>query len=243
MQVGVKLCDLKGRFLVTHLRLLLVATLAVIGLVVPGAVSAGGAVTQPLIATVGSATAPDAFVITLRDATGAPVPHIDPGTYAITVRDYSTIHNFALSGPGVSMHSDLDRAETLAWTVTFTDGTYTYVCQAHPGNMRGSFTVGTVTTPPKPKVKKLSARVGPRRTISLRSASGAAVKALKRGKYRITVKDATTADNFHLTGRGVNKKTGVKFRGSVTWNVTLRKGILRYRSDAHPKLRGSVKVT
>jgi hypothetical protein len=42
-----------------------VACLAVVGLAVPGAVGARGAVTQPLIATVGSATAPDAYEISL----------------------------------------------------------------------------------------------------------------------------------------------------------------------------------
>jgi plastocyanin len=222
--------------------MLLVAALAVIGLALPGAVGARTAAT-PLTATVGTAASPDAFQIDLRDASGAKVTHLDPGAYTITVHDYSTIHNFALSGPGVSQHSDLDRAETLTWEVTFSNGTYNYVCQAHPGSMKGSFTVGTVTTPPpKPKVKKLSARVGPGRTISLRTASGARVKSLKAGKYRIAVKDSTAADNFHLLARGVNKKTGVKFKGSVTWSVTLRKGKLSYRSDAHRSLRGTVTV-
>jgi plastocyanin len=227
---------------VTQLRMLLVAALAVIGLALPGAVGARTAAT-PLTATVGSAAAPDAFQISLTDATGARVTHLDPGAYTITVHDYSTIHNFALSGPGVSQHSDLDAVQTLTWEVTFSDGTYNYVCQAHPGSMKGNFTVGTVTQPPpKPKVKKLSARVGPGRTISLRTASGARVKSLKAGKYRIAVKDATAADNFHLLGRGVNKKTGVKFKGSVTWSVTLRKGKLSYRSDAHRSLRGTITV-
>jgi len=227
---------------VSHLRLLLVATLGVIGLALPGAVGARTAAT-PLTATVGSASAPDAFQISLTDASGARVTHLDPGSYTITARDYSTIHNFALSGPGVSQHTDLDAAETVTWEVTFSDGTYNYVCQAHPGSMKGSFTVGTVTTPPPtPKVKKLSARVTGK-SIALRSASGAAVKTLKAGKYRIAVKDSTATDNFHLIGRGVNKKTAVKFKGSVTWSVTLRKGKLSYRSDAHPKMRGSARVT
>jgi hypothetical protein len=41
----------------------------------------------------------------------------------------------------------------------------------------------------------------------------------------------------------VNKKTGVAFRGRVTWNVTLRPGTYSYRSDKHKKLRGSLIVT
>ena len=41
----------------------------------------------------------------------------------------------------------------------------------------------------------------------------------------------------------MNKKTGVTFRGTVTWKVKLIVGkTYRYRSDAHKKLAGSVIV-
>jgi uncharacterized membrane protein YbhN (UPF0104 family) len=50
-------------------RVFLVVSLAVVGLIVPGSVGARDAVTQPLIATVGSATSPDAFQISLTDST------------------------------------------------------------------------------------------------------------------------------------------------------------------------------
>lgn len=223
-----------------HLRLLLVAALAVIGLVVPGAVNAGGAVTQPLIGTVGAPSAPEAFTITLRDSTGAPISHLDPGTYAFVIRDYGTTHNFALRGPGVDQKTGVDETGTSTWTLTLSDGTYTFLCQAHPSNMRGTFTVGTVTKPPAPK--KLAARVGPGRTISLKTAAGARVKTLKAGRYRITVKDSTRADNFHLIAPGANRKTGVRARGTQTWNVTFRAGKGLYRSDAHKRLRGSFTI-
>jgi hypothetical protein len=225
---------------VSYPRLLLAAALAVVGLALPGAVSAGANVTQPLIATVGSATTPEAFRISLTDSTGAKVSHLDPGTYTINVRDYATTHNFHLSGPGVNKGTDIDTTAMTTWVVTFRNGTYTYVCEAHPTIMRGSFTVGTVVTPPP--VKKLVARVGPRSTISLRTASGARVKRLTAGRYRITVTDTTTADNFHLIGSGINRKTGVKFRGTRTWTVTFRSGPVRYRSDAHERLHGSFSV-
>jgi hypothetical protein len=228
---------------VTHVRVLLVAALVGLGLIVPGAVSAGGAAAppQPLVATVGDPSVPEAFRITLNDANGNKVTHVDPGTYTITARDYATTHNFHLSGPGVSETTEIEGTTTgTTWTVTFGNGTYTYVCDAHPLTMRGAFTSGVIVTPPKPK--KLNARVGPRRTISLTTVSGAKVKRLTAGKYRITVRDLTRADNFHLIGGGVNRKTGVKAKTTVVWNVTFRSGPVKYRSDAHRKLRGSFAV-
>lgn len=226
-----------------HVRFLLVAAVAGLGLVVPGAVGAGStAPPQPLVASVGDPSTPEAFRITLQDANGNKVSHVDPGTYTITARDYAATHNFHLTGPGVNESTDIEGTTTgTTWTVTFGNGTYRYVCDAHPLTMRGSFTSGVLVTPPAPK--KLNARVGPRRTISLRTASGARVKRLTAGKYRITVRDLTRADNFHLIGGGVNRKTRVKSKMTVVWNVTFRSGPVKYRSDASPKkLRGSFSV-
>jgi plastocyanin len=228
---------------VTYVRLSLVAALVGIGLALPSAVGAGGAAPpQPLVATVGDPATPEAFRITFQDATGNRVTHVDPGTYTINVRDYGTTHNFHLSGPGVNQATDIEgTTTTTTWIVTFGNGTYSYQCDAHPVTMRGSFTSGTVVSAPPPK--KLFAKVGPRRTISLRTASGAKVKHVKAGRYRITVRDVTRADNFHLFGPGVNRKTGVKAKTTVVWTVRFRKGTVRYRSDAHRRLRGSFTVT
>jgi hypothetical protein len=225
---------------VSHARFFLVGCLSLAALALPGAVGAHGTVTQPLVATVGSPTAPNAFAISLTDSTGVKVTHLDPGAYTITVHDYATLHNFDLSGPGVSQSTAVEGTANTTWNVTFTDGTYRFVCDAHPTTMRGSFTVGTVTTPPP--VKKLVAQVGPKRTIAVKTTSGGRVKRLVAGKYKLTVKDATRADNFHLTAAGINKKTGVKFRGTVTWTLTFRAGTAKYRSDAHPRLRGGFVV-
>jgi hypothetical protein len=228
---------------VSYVRLSLIAALVGIGLVVPGAVSAESkAPPQPLVATVGDPSVPEAFRITLRDANGDPVTHVDPGTYTINVHDYATTHNFHLSGPGVDRATDIEGTTTsTTWVVDFGNGTYRFVCDAHPLTMRGAFTSGTGVAPPKPKL--LNAKVGPGRTISLRTASGGKVKRLKAGPYRITVRDLTRADNFHLIGGGVNRKTGVKAKSTVVWTVTFRSGPIRYRSDAHKKLAGSFSVT
>jgi hypothetical protein len=101
------------------------------------------------------------FTIALQDGSGARVTHLAPGTYALTVQDKADIHNFHLSGPGVDVATDIDFVGTQTFTVTFQDGTYSYVCDAHASTMTGSFTVGTATTAttttqakPKPAAKK-----------------------------------------------------------------------------------------
>jgi hypothetical protein len=225
----------------TTSRIILIAALAVAALIAPASGGARSAAPNgPLVATVGDPAVPEAYRITLRDADGNPVSHVDPGTYTINVRDYATTHNFHLRGPGVDQSTEIEGTTTTTWVVTFTNGTYTFVCDAHPLQMKGSFVSGTVVTPPKPK--KLNARVGPGKRISLTTTAGAKVKRLKAGAYRITVRDVTRNDNFHLIGRGVNKKTSVRGKSTTTWSVKLRAGTLRYRSDATKRLSASVKV-
>jgi hypothetical protein len=201
--------------------------LVVVGLLVPS--SLARADNPKLFAIVGTN---DAFVISLRDASGIPVTHLDPGTYDIAVSDRSAEHDFHLAGPGVDKASSVPEPEELLWTVTFTDGKYTYFCDEHPTIMHGSFTVGAFHEP-----AKLSGTVGPRRTISLRPGT------VTEGSFALTVNDRTRTDNFHLTGPGVNRKTAIAFRGSVVWKLTLAPGIYTYRSDAHRQLRGKLKVT
>jgi plastocyanin len=185
-----------------------------------------------LVATVGTN---DALVITLRDASGNAVTQLDPGTYNIAVSDRSAEHNFHLSGPNVNQATAIELKEEVTWTVTFTDGRYTFVCDAHPTDMRGGFTVGNV--PPPPVRARLSGSVGPGKRISVRP------KTVTAGPVRLTVTDRSRVDNFHLTGPGVNRKTGVAFRGRVSWNLTLRAGRYTYRSDKTKRLRGTLTVT
>jgi hypothetical protein len=225
---------------VSQLRLFLVAALGVAALAVPGAVDAGGTVTQPLIATVGTRTSGETPVISLTDSTGAKVTHLDTGTYTITVHDYATTHNFHLLGPGVDQATGVETTGDTTWTVVVINGTYRYFCDVHTTSMRGSYTAGLVTAPPPPK--KLVAQVGPKRTISLKTASGARVRQLTAGRYSIKVKDLTKADNFHLVAPGANRRSGVKSRSTATWNVTLRAGNGTFRSDAHRRLHGSFNV-
>jgi hypothetical protein len=187
------------------------------------------------------------FTISLTDDSGSRVTHLDPGTYTIDVKDQSNQHNFDLQGPGVSQATDVESVGTATWTVTFTDGTYKYVCDAHPSIMHGSFTVGTVSSPPppppKPKAKKLLGSVGPGASIALRTASGARAKRLKAGAYVLTVRDRSKVQNFHLRGKRVNVKTGVAFTGAKTWKIRLAKGRYLYWSDKRPSLKRSLRVS
>jgi hypothetical protein len=96
---------------------------------------------------------------------------------------------------------------------------------------------------PTPTRPKLLATVGPKATISLRNAAGRLLRTVKPGTYSIVVRDRTKAHNFHLVGKGVNRKTGKAAVGTVTWNVKLVKGALRFFSDQSPtKVKGSVTV-
>jgi hypothetical protein len=223
-------------------RLVLAGAAAAALLVLPASVGARTQDNPKLIATVGTAGAPDAFSIKLTDANGNNVSQLDPGTYDIEVHDFASLHNFHLFGTGVSETTDIDGTANTTWTVTFVNGVYTYQCDAHNTVMHGTFRVGAAPPPP-PKPVALAARVGPGKAISFRRSSGAKVVTIKAGKAKITVRDLTKKDNFHLIGPGANAKTGVAFKGTKTWALTLRKGLYRFRSDAHPTLKGSFRVT
>jgi plastocyanin len=84
---------------------------------------------------------------------------------------------------------------------------------------------------------------GPGFTISLKK-GGKKVTSLKAGKVKIVIKDLSNIHNFHLTGPGVNKKTGVGAKGTFTWTVTLKKGTYKFICDPHAAImKGSFKVT
>jgi hypothetical protein len=196
-----------------------------VALVLPSAVAQAD--NPRLVAVVGTN---DAFVISLRDSAGDLLTKLDAGTYDIAVSDRSEAHNFHLRGPGVDVSTAIGDKQETTWTVTFGDGRYTFVCDAHSSVMRGYFLAGTV--PPT----SLAGSVGPRKSISLKP------KSALPGPATIVVNDRSAKDNFHLSGPGVNRKTGVRMRGRVTWNVTLVPGLYTYRSDKTKKLRRTFTV-
>jgi hypothetical protein len=212
-------------------------TVLLLAVLLPAA--AGGADNPVLTGTVGTN---DAFIITLTDSTGAKVTHLDPGTYTIVVHDLSDQHDFRLVGPGVNQATTVDGIGDVTWTVTLTDGIYTYQCDPHNTIMHGRFAVGSAQL--APPTATLNGSVGPGQKISVRETSGAKATVLNGiTSVKLVVNDRSKTDNFHLTGPGVNKATGVKFRGRVTWNLKVSPGVYRYRSDRHKALRGSFSIT
>jgi hypothetical protein len=216
-------------------RRLLIALFAS-GLVFTGISGAAG---NELHAVVG----PD-FTIFLDDGSGTRTTHLDPGAYSITVDDRSDGHNFHLFGPGgVDVTTTVEGVGLKTFSTTFVDGSYTYVCDLHPVQMKGTFSVGTPpstppTTPAPTQTTKVVLTVTSQ-AVTLKTPAGKAVSALKAGKAVISARDLSAVRGIRLSGAGVSKTTGVKFVGTTTWTVNLKKGTLVYTSDARaPVLRG-----
>jgi hypothetical protein len=217
-----------------RLRGLLVLAVVAAAVLVPAAIRAAN---PQLIGTVGPG-----FSIRLANPDGTAVTKIDPGTYDIVVSDLSEEHNFHLSGPGVDQSTPVGATAEVTWTVTFVEGHYSVVCDPHSIQMHQEFVAGNPPTPPPP-TPKLLATVGPKNTISLKSASGAALKTVKARVYSITVRDRSKLHNFHLVGKGVNRRSALVGIGTTTWKLKLSAGALRFFSDKSPKtVKGSVKV-
>jgi plastocyanin len=66
---------------------------------------------------------------------------VKAGTYTITVRDRSNIHNFHLTGPGGNKSTSVAAVKTCTWTVKLRRGTYRFVCDPHASIMKGTLRV------------------------------------------------------------------------------------------------------
>ena len=194
------------------------------------------------------------FSITLRDAQGNPVTRVDPGTYDIEVRDLSDLHSFHLRGPGVDERTQVEFTGTVNWTVTFQNGEYVFFCDVHPQDMRGTLVSGNppAQPPPAPPAPAVTAKTklvvtsGPQDVITLKTSAGKAVKQMKLGTYKVTVRDRGRDHNVHIVAPGYNRKTQpIAYRGTQTWSVKLaRTGTFRFLCDPHAALgmRGSAKI-
>jgi plastocyanin len=211
--------------------------LAVLAVSLLGGVGAARADNPVLTGDVGVG---DSFTITLNDAAGNKVTHLDTGTYTLDLRDHSSFHNFHFSGPGVDVSTSVDGIENKTFTVTLTDGTYFFNCDPHSSQMKGSFTVGTVSAPPPPApvATKLAGSIGPGSKATLKPLAG-----LSAGKAVITVRDTSASDGFRLAGPGVSKATGVKFKGTVRWTVMLRVGRYSFGSVRLSKFRKAFTIS
>jgi hypothetical protein len=117
------------------------------------------------------------------------------------------------------------------------DGKGASVCRSDGSAVIVMLAIGPATTASSiPAVVALTASVGPARTLKLTSASGARVKSVTARVLRITVRDRSRVDNFHLRGPKVDKRTGVRFKGTVRWTVEVSTGRYTYESDGHKTL-------
>ena len=89
----------------------------------------------------------------------------------------------------------------------------------------------------------LNGTVGPGFTIGLKRGA-ANVTAIKKGQWRLAVRDRSGIHNFHLTGPGVNRGTSVGGTGTRSFLVNLRPGRYTFVCDPHAStMRGSFRVT
>jgi plastocyanin len=111
------------------------ALTASLALAVPAV--AGSAAATPLTGTVGPG-----FTISLANKAGK-VKTLKHGSYVITVKDKSAIHNFHIIGPGVAkVVTTVPFVGTKKVTVTLKKGTYTYQCDPHASSgMKATFKV------------------------------------------------------------------------------------------------------
>jgi plastocyanin len=86
--------------------------------------------TNTLTGTVGPG-----FTITMNKKT------VKAGTYAITIHDLASIHDFHLTGPGVDKTTSVTGTGTTKWTVKLAKGTYHFMCDPHRTIMHGVLTV------------------------------------------------------------------------------------------------------
>ena len=102
------------------------------------------AVDGTLTGSVGTSSSGNAFSISLSEST------VPAGTYEFDITDYATIHNFDLLDPdNVSVDkTTVGGTGSVVWMVTLSPGVYTYHCDAHPTQLKGTLTVtgGTTST-------------------------------------------------------------------------------------------------
>jgi plastocyanin len=195
---------------------------------VPASASAG----NPVLT--GDVAPNDSFAISLVDASGEKVTHLDTGRYTLNVHDHSEHHNFHLYGAGVDVATDTQAIGDESFTITLGDGTYVFVCDPHASRMKGRFTAGSVTALP---TGKLAASISGPSKFAL-----GPLDALWAGPYVISVRDRTAKDGFRLSGPGVTRSTSPRFTGSAKWTVTLAVGKYSYGSARTPKLRGTFTI-
>ncbi len=124
-----------------------VAVLGLIGLL--GALAAAGVAYAATSDTNLKASVGSTAKLSLVDAAGAPVTHLDPGPVELEIEDSTEVHSFHLTGPGnVNVGTGIEDIETKKFALILSDGRYDFICDAHPLTMKGAFDVGNAPPPP-----------------------------------------------------------------------------------------------
>ena len=177
----------------------------------------------------------DSFAITLTDATGAKVTHLDPGDYTIHVNDLSDMHNFDLTGPGVSKSTGVTRHRRAD-------------VERHVHERHVQVRLRRARDDHEGSVHRRNRADGCRRQEAVGGVGpGAHISLDALGEGGQDRADDPRSQRRRTTSTspapGVNKKTGVAFTGTVKWTVTLKAGTYTFRSDAHKALKGTLKVS
>jgi hypothetical protein len=89
-----------------------------------------------LLATVGPNN-----TISLRSASGGVLKSLKAGSFTITVRDRTKVHNFHLVGGGVNRKTGMAALGTFTWKVKLAKGTLRFYSDQSPTKVKGSLTV------------------------------------------------------------------------------------------------------
>jgi plastocyanin len=90
---------------------------------------------------------------------------------------------------------------------------------------------------------RLTATVGPGYTMTLKKGTKV-VRTLRRGTYRITVRDRSDEHNFRLRGPSGRLFSSVGWTGTKTVTLRLKPGRYTYVCDPHAdEMRGGFRVT
>ena len=116
-------------------RLTALLAVAATALALVASIGAAPAASVKLKGTVG----PGQTIVLKKGA--SKVSTLKRGRYTFVVSDRSSEHNFRLRGPVSRQITSISATGTKTITLTLKPGRYTYVCDPHADQMRGSFRV------------------------------------------------------------------------------------------------------